>query len=51
METVTLWSRQAVSVVGAELVDRPYPEGGGQWLLFKRATCHKWGPPGTDIGP
>lgn len=36
-----LWARQVVSAVDGELVDRQYPDGGGNWLFFKLATCHK----------
>jgi len=44
-------SRQVVFVVGGEWADRPHPEGGGKYLLFKLVTCHKWSFPGIDSGP
>lgn len=43
-------SRQVGSAVGGEWTERQHPLCGGKYLLFKVATCHKWGPQGIDIG-
>jgi len=40
-----------VCEMGGKLANGPHTEGGDQWLLFKLAACHKWGPPGIDTGP
>lgn len=50
-DTDMLQSRQVVSMVVMELADRPYPQRGGKWLLFKPSTCHKSGPSGINIRP
>ncbi|KAK4821749.1 hypothetical protein QYF61_000810 [Mycteria americana] len=50
-QTDALRSRQVVCAVGGELAARLHPEGGGKWLLFNLATCHKWVPQGQILGP
>lgn len=45
---ITVWA--SGHCCGGHWAERQYPQGGGRWVLFKVATCHKWSPQGINIG-